>query len=256
MELPQGMFGISLATYLLPTLAGLAAQKKYPEFRETLRQGVGHLAFANLLATAVATALAEPIVRLLFERGKFGPDATHRVALALTCLAPGLLMFSMNNILARAFFALNDIKTPMKISVFCLALNLVLAFFAVKQFQLVHIGGEVGLAIANTVSAVFNMTLLLYTLRRKMGRLDMAQLKATILVLVSDAVLAGIVAVLASFLWEHEIGHRTLPAKLGAVFVPGALAGLVYWVVAFWMNVPGAREMTLLIAQRLGRRAK
>jgi len=256
MELPQGMFGISLATYLLPTLAGLAAQKMYPEFRDTLRQGVGHLAFANLLATAVATALAEPIVRLLFERGKFGPDATHRVALALTCLAPGLLMFSMNNILARAFFALNDIKTPMKISVFCLALNLVLAFFSVKQFQLVHIGGEVGLAIANTVSAAFNMTLLLYTLRRKMGRLDMAQLKPTILVLVSDAVLAGIVAVLASFLWEHEIGHRTLPARLGAVFVPAALAGLVYWLVAFWMKVPGAREMTLLISQRLGRRAK
>src|SRR5215831_13060044 len=134
MELPQGMFGISLATYLLPTLSGLAAQKKYPEFRDTLRQGVGHLAFANLLAAAVATALAEPIVRLLFERGMFGPDATHRVALALTCLAPGLLMFSMNNILARAFFALNDIKTPMKISVLCLVLNLGFAIWFVRYF--------------------------------------------------------------------------------------------------------------------------
>src|SRR5689334_20992511 len=168
MELPQGMFGISLATYLLPTLAGLAAEKKYPEFRDILRQGIGHLAFANLLAAAIATALAEPIVRLLFERGMFGPDATHRVAQTLSFLAPGLLMFSMNNILARAFFALNDIKTPMKVSVFCLALNLVLAFFLVKQSQLLRIGGEVGLAIANTVSATVNMTLLLYTLRRKL----------------------------------------------------------------------------------------
>jgi len=256
MELPQGMFGISLATYLLPTLSGLAAQKKYPEFRDTLRQGIGHLSFANLLAAAVATALAEPIVRLLFERGMFGPEATQRVAMALTCLAPGLLMFSMNNILARAFFALNDIKTPMRISVFCLALNLVLAFFLVKQFQLMRIGGEVGLAVANTVSATFNMTLLIYTLRRKLGRLDMAQLKTTVLVLVSDAVLAAVVAAIASFLWEHEIGHRTLSTKLGAVFVPGALACLVYWLVAFWMNIPGAREMTALVAQKLGRRAK
>src|SRR5438876_414050 len=57
MELPQGMFGISLATYLLPTLAGLAAQKNYPEFRDLLRQGLGHLAFANLLAAAVALVL-------------------------------------------------------------------------------------------------------------------------------------------------------------------------------------------------------
>ncbi len=135
MELPQGMFGISLATYLLPTLAGLAAEKKFPEFRNTLRQGIEHLAFANLIAAAVSLTLAEPIVRLLFEHGKFGPGATHRVSMALTCLAPGLLMFSLNNILARAFFALNDIKTPMKISVFCLSLNLVLSFWFLNDFR-------------------------------------------------------------------------------------------------------------------------
>ena len=123
MELPQGMFGISLATYLLPTLAGLAAAKKFPEFRQTLSQGLSYLAFANLIAAAIALALAVPIVRLIFEHGKFGPDATQRVALSLACLAPGLLMFSMNNILARAFYALDDIKTPMKISLVCLGVE-------------------------------------------------------------------------------------------------------------------------------------
>jgi putative peptidoglycan lipid II flippase len=256
MELPQGMFGISLATYLLPTLSGLAAQKKYPEFRDTLRQGVGHLAFANLLAAAIAVALAEPIVRLLFERGMFGSGATHRVAMALTCLAPGLLMFSMNNILARAFFALNDIKTPMKISVFCLAINLIFAFWFIKRFQAVHFGGEVGLAVANTLSACFNTSLLVYTLRRKLARLDMSSLKPTLLVLVSDAVLAGIVAALASFLWEHQLGHGTLLRKVGAVFVPGGLAVLSYWLVAYWLNIPAAREMTALVLQKLRRRAK
>ncbi len=256
MELPQGMFGISLATYLLPTLSGLAAQKKYPEFRGTLRQGLGHLAFANLIAAAISIALAEPIVRLLFERGRFGPGATHRVAMALICLAPGLLMFSMNNILARAFFALNDIKTPMKISVFCLALNLIFAFWFVRRFQAAHFGGEVGLAIANTLSACFNLSLLAYTLRRKLGRLDMSSLKPILLVLISDAVLAGIVAALASFLWEHQIGHRTLSRKLGSVFVPGILAGSIYWLVAFWMKVPAAREMTTLILQKFRRRSE
>jgi putative peptidoglycan lipid II flippase len=254
MELPQGMFGISLATYLLPTLSGLAAQKKYPEFRDTLRQGIGHLAFANLFAAAIALALAVPIVRLLFERGMFGPGATHRVALALTFLAPGLLMFSLNNILARAFFALNDVKTPMKISVFCLGLNLVFSFWLVKRFQHVHIGGEVGLAIANTLSACFNTSLLVYTLRRKLGRLDMAGLKPTLLVLISDAVLAGIMAALASFLWERLLGHGSLAVKLGAVFIPAGLAGATYWLVAFWMQVPAAREMSTLFLQKVRRR--
>src|SRR6266581_846932 len=149
MEFPQGIFGISLATYLLPTLSGLAADRKYAEFRQTLGQGLSYLAFANLIAAAIALTLAEPIVRLIFERGKFDATSTQRVALALACLAPGLLMFSMNNILARAFYALNEIKTPMRISVFCLGLNLAFAIWLVQRYR------EAGLAVANTMSATF-----------------------------------------------------------------------------------------------------
>src|SRR5439155_6147198 len=88
MEFPQGMFGISLATYLLPTLSGLAAEKKYPEFRTTLRQGLGYLLFVNLLASVLLLTLAEPTVRLLFERGKFNAESTLHVSRAVACLAP------------------------------------------------------------------------------------------------------------------------------------------------------------------------
>jgi putative peptidoglycan lipid II flippase len=250
MELPQGMFGISLATYLLPTLAGLAAQKKFPEFRESLRQGLEHLALANLIAAAIALALAEPIVRLLFERGMFGPSATHRVALALACLAPGLLMFSTNNILARAFYALNDIKTPMKISVFCLAANLLFAYLLVRHFESANLHGEVGLAIANTLSACFNVSLLTYTLRRKLAHLGFASLRRTLVILVLDAVLAGVIAAALYALWDQRLGHHSLPAKLGAVFVPAAAAGVVYWLAALWLKVPAAQEMTAFALAR------
>src|SRR3569833_1033193 len=98
MEFPQGMFGISLATYLLPTLSRKTSQKKYPEFRSTLKQGLGYLAFVNLLAGAMAFALAVPIVRLIFEHGKFLPEDTPRAAGVLMALAPGLFFFSAVNI--------------------------------------------------------------------------------------------------------------------------------------------------------------
>jgi putative peptidoglycan lipid II flippase len=248
MELPQGMFGISLATYLLPTLSGLAAEKKYPEFRHTLAQGLGHLAFANLLASAVSMALAEPIVRLLFERGAFGPDATRRVAVALACLAPGLLMFSMTNILARAFYALNDIKTPMVISVSCLVLNLVFAIWLVQPYR------EAGLGVANTLSASGNVALLAYALRRKLSHLGLADFKRELVALVSSAVLAGIVAAGVSWLWERKLGHATLPLRLGAVFVPGGLACAVYWFAALWLQVPTAAEMSALIVHKFRRK--
>jgi putative peptidoglycan lipid II flippase len=241
MELPQGMFGISLATFLLPTLSGLAAEKKYPEFRQSLGQGLSYLSFANLIAAAIAFGLAEPIVRLIFERGKFGPDATHRVAIALACLAPGLLMFSMNNILARAFFALNDIKTPMKISIVCLGLNLVFALWLVKPYR------EAGLAVANTLSAAFNTLLLAYALRRKLSRAGMTQLIKTLTVLAPTALVAGLVASSLAWFWEKHLGHRTFLVKLGAVFVPGTAGVLIYWSLSILGGVTAAKEITTFL---------
>ncbi len=250
MELPQGMFGISLATYLLPTLAGLAAAKKLPEFRQTLNQGLSYLAFANLIAAAIAFALAVPIVRLIFEHGKFGPDATLRVALTLAWLAPGLLMFSMNNILTRAFYALDDIRTPMKVSLVCLGLNLVFAAWLVQPYR------EAGLAVANTLSATLNLALLLYALRRKLSRLGLTGLVRTLLVLVPDAILAGLVAAVLARLWDRRLGHTTLTLKAGVVFVPGGIAVLVYWLLALWLKVPPALEITNLALQRLRKAGK
>jgi putative peptidoglycan lipid II flippase len=244
------MFGISLATYLLPTLAGLAAAKKFPEFRQTLSQGLSYLAFANLIAAAVALALSVPIVRLIFERGRFGPDDTQQVALSLACLAPGLLMFSMNNILARAFYALNDIKTPMKISIVCLGLNLVFALWLVRPYR------AAGLGVANTLSASLNLALLVYALRRKLSRLGLTGVVHTLLVLVPDAILAGVVAAVLAWLWDRQLGHTTLMLKVGMVFVPGGIAVLIYWLVALWFGVSAAREMTDLVLQRLRRLAK
>ncbi len=247
MELPQGLFGISLATYLLPALSGLAAEKKYPEFRQTLREGAGHLAFANLLAAAISLALAGPIVRLIFEHGRFGPEATHRVAVALACLAPGLVLFSLNNILARAFFALEDVKTPMKISVFCLVLNLGLSIWLVREFR------EAGLAGSNTATAGVNTALLLFALRKKLARLDWGPLIRLLPGLLGAAALCGLVAAALSWFWERRLGHAGLAMRLGAVFVPGGIAGLGYWVVAWWLGVPAARELTHLLGSRIKR---
>ncbi len=252
MELPQGIFGISLATYMLPTLSGLAAEKKYPEFRETLRQGLSHLSFANLLAAAMAFSLATPIVRLLFQRGMFDASATHRVAVALACLAPGLLMFSMNNILARAFFALSDIKTPMKISVFCLVLNLVLAFWLTRHMLQWRVGGEAGLAAANTLSACCNTALLLMALRRKLKVTGLAELWPMVLKLAGAAVAAGYVAWWLNWFWEKHLGYATLPQKMGAVFVPMLGGAILYWLLALVLKVPAATELMGMLRRKRG----
>ena len=238
MELPQGVFGISLATYLLPTLSGLAAEKNYPEFRSTLRHGLGTLIFMNAIACVLLVALAEPIVRLLFERGAFSVSSTARVSYALTCLAPGLVMFSTVNILARAFYALGDTRTPMKISIFCLAVNFLAS--SVLIFPL-HEGGP---GIANTFTSALNAGLLLFALRKKLGKLEMESLRGTLRPIALAALFTGILAWGGWKLWEQQLGHATLLLKLGAVFVPAGIAGGIYWLVMLLCQVPAAKEMT------------
>jgi putative peptidoglycan lipid II flippase len=238
MELPQGMFGISLATYLLPTLSGLAAEKNYSEFRGTLRHGLGTLLFLNLIAAVLLVVLAQPIVRLIFEHGKFTAESTDRAALALICLAPGLVAFSSVNILARAFFALGDTQTPMKISIACLAMNFLLAAFFVVPLK------QGGLGIANTLTSACNVGLLVFALRKKLGRLEMEPLRKTFWPLSVAGLVAGLLAWAGWRLWENHLGHQTLALKFGAVFVPAGIAGLFYWLAALALKIPAAWEMT------------
>ncbi|MEO7299573.1 MAG: murein biosynthesis integral membrane protein MurJ [Verrucomicrobiota bacterium] len=247
MELPQGVFGISLATFLLPTLTGLAIEKKYPEFRNTLAQGLNHLIFINLLASILLFVLADPIIRLIFEHGRFTPASTARAAWALTFLAPGLVAFSVVNILARGFYALGDTKTPMKISMVCFGVNLIFALLFVGPLR------QGGLGLANSLSAVFNMFLLFFALRKKMKFLELAEFRRNLVPLFFCAAAAGVSAWFANRFWVKFIGHETIWDKIGAAFVPIILSAAVYFSFAMLLKVPSAREILAFLLSKLGK---
>lgn len=248
MELPQGMFGASLATYLLPTLSGLAADKKYPEFRSALRQGLSYLAFVNLIASILLVVLAEPIVRLLFEHGTLFTEAsTQRTSLALMMLAPGLIAFSFVNVLARAFYALGDTMTPMKISAFALGCNLALGLALVWGLR------QAGLGLANTLSATVNAGLLFFALRKKLKTLEFGGVKGLLARLAICGCLAVAMAWLARVWCESHWGHKTFPTRLVAVALPALLAGGAYFATAVFLRLEAARDIAALFRRRLHR---
>ncbi len=247
MELPQGVFGISLATYLLTSLSGLAAEKKLPEFRATLGQGLSYLVVVNGLATVLLMTLAVPIVRLLFERGEFGPASTERAAEALLALAPGLVAFSMVNILARAFYALGDTRTPMKVSVFCLGANLLLSLLFISDLR------QAGLGLANSITSFLNVWLLFRALRTKLGTLELAELKRSIRPVVAAMMVGALFAWGLHLLWDSQLGKATLLLRLGAVFVPAGAAAAMYWAVLWADKLPAATEVAGLIQKKLRR---
>ncbi len=240
MELPQGVFGLSLATYLLPTLSGLSAEKKYDEFRSTLGDGLGYLVFINLLASVLLIVLAEPTIRLLFERGRFDAYSTARASLALAYLAPGLVAFSMVNILARAFYALGDTATPMKVSIFCLALNAVLTFVLIFPLR------QAGLGLANTLTSAVNVGLLAFALRKKIARLDLRRVGRQVPGLAGSAVVAGALAWTLAYHWERLFGHGNFWLKLSSVFFPGAVAAVFYFALCWQLKVPYMQDLARL----------
>lgn len=247
MELPQGVFGLSLATFLLPTLAGLAVDKNYPQFRATLRQAAGHVIFINLLASILLFTLAQPIVRLLFQHGKFDAESTRAVSLGLICLVPGLVSFSMVNIFARAFYALSDILTPMKISIFCLALNLVFTTILLFVFKL----GPGALGLANTLSSVCNLCLLTFALRKKLRTLEMDAIVSQLWKVALIGLATGLAAWGTRSWWQSHFGHANLIHRFGEVFAPMALATVIYFAASFWAGIPSAREILRLVADRV-----
>ncbi|NCC24923.1 MAG: murein biosynthesis integral membrane protein MurJ [Deltaproteobacteria bacterium] len=164
-QLPLGVFGVSLATAALPAISSLIAQNRGAEAEGAIRDTFAMLMFVSLPAMAGLMALAGPIVSLLFGRGAFGAEDTRLTALALQAYAIGLPAFCGVRTLVSAFYSFEDTKTPVLAGTVSVACNIVLGI------GLMRIWGVMGLALATTLASWVNMTWLGWRLRR-MARWD------------------------------------------------------------------------------------
>ena len=160
--LPQGIFSVAVATVLFPTLSRLAARADWEGFRDTVSLGVRQIGFLLIPASAVAAVLAEPIVRLLYQRGDFDADQTPVVAAALAAFALGLTFNGTMLMLNRAFFSLQSPWTPTAIALGNLVAQVALnaALFRV---------GIWGIPLATSIVNLAGTAALLVVLRRRLG---------------------------------------------------------------------------------------
>jgi putative peptidoglycan lipid II flippase len=161
MEFPLGLFGIALATVTLPYLSRQYANESHDEFSATLDWS---MKLVLLIATPAAVGLivlAEPLVATLFYGGVFGYNDVVLTALALQAFAVGLVGFSFVKILAPAYFAREDTKTPVRIGLIALAVNFVLSVsLAWYLTSIDYAGTHAGLALAISIAALLNAALL------------------------------------------------------------------------------------------------
>nr|WP_272873556.1 murein biosynthesis integral membrane protein MurJ [Aliamphritea spongicola] len=192
-ELPLGVFGIAIATVILPSLSRKHAEKSTEHFAKTLDWAVRMVLLIGVPAALALLVLAEPLIATLFHYGEMQDRDVMMAAMSLRAYACGLIAFMLIKVLAPGYFSRQDTKTPVRIGIVAMVVNMAL------NLALIGPLAHVGLALATTLSAFLNAGLLLRGLRR-------------------DGV----------FVWQDGWGLMAVRILLAN----GLMVGLLYWLVA------------------------
>ncbi len=225
---PLGIFGVAIATAVLPTLSAQAARQEMENFRETLSLGLRLVFFIMFPAMAGLIMLRIPIVNLLLEHGEFSRLSTLGTASALLYYAVGLWAFAGVRVLSQAFYSLQDTKTPVKIAILALATNIILSVLFM-QTPLQH----GGLALATSLAAMLNTVLLTKRLRKKIGRMDGRRIFASLLKIVPASIVMGAIGwwVSRNPVWDLP---GNIPYKIEWL-AGGMAASVAFYVLAMWV---------------------
>jgi len=169
-QFPLGVFAISLATAIFPQLSGDALDLERSGFRSVFRKGLEASLFIGLPASVGMMVVAEPAVRLLFERGRFTAHDSQLTAVSTAIYATAIWAFSMQQVLNRAFYALHDMRTPLWTTGANLVVNLVVEI----PLLWTHLG-ESAMAVGTAVSFALQSMLMLYLLRKRVGPLGLSK---------------------------------------------------------------------------------
>jgi len=167
-EFPLGIFGVALATVILPSLSGKHAARSPEAFSKTLDWAIRWGLLIGVPATAGLFMLAGPMIVTLFQYGKFEQSAVEMTTLSLMAYSLGLMGFIMVKVLVPGFFARQDTRTPVKIGIIAVGFNMLFNIvFVVPMAMNDMTGPHAGLALATSVSAIINASLLFHTLRKQ-----------------------------------------------------------------------------------------
>jgi putative peptidoglycan lipid II flippase len=246
--LPQGIFSVAVATVLFPTMSRFAARRDLDGLRAASGNGVRMIALF-LIPAAVGTAvLAEPLTRLVYQRGAFGATSTDDVAKALFWFSFSMPFSGANLMLTRTFFALQRPWLPTALAGLSLIVNAGVSLALYKPFGIA--GPVIGTAVASAAMTLGQV----YRLRIELHGFEIVRtLRGVAQVLVASALLGAV----AYFGWKalaSALG-TSLPAQFVSVTVALAAGSVVYAGVVFAMRIPEARQITGLVQRRLRRDA-
>jgi putative peptidoglycan lipid II flippase len=246
MELPIGVFAIAVSTVVYPLIAKHAADSDFVAMGEDFRKGLRLILVINVPAAFGLVLLAEPIVRLLFQHGRFTGDDTASMVVLLRWFVVAMPFFSVVSLTARAFYAVKDMRTPVRAATWSFGVNVALSLVLLKPL------GAAGLVIASTVAIIVQTAYLERALVRRLPMLAFSSLWSDL-----GRVLAGALAlslvVGGGWVWmrTHVALGRWVDVWALVVLIPFGTA--VYAGVIATLKVPGVDSLTAAVRRKLGR---
>jgi putative peptidoglycan lipid II flippase len=231
LQLPLGVFGVAIASATLPRVARSAAVRELAEFRATLARSIGTGLLFTIPSSVGLAILGDSMIALIYQGGRFSATDTRETAAALAAYSVGLAGYTIIKILAPAFYALDDARTPMYVSVASIVVNLGLSFALVDGLGM----GHTGLALSISLVAIVSALALFELLRRRIGGLDTPAVA-------SSAVRIGAASAVMGVICSSVQRWAALPNALNlAVCVPLGLA--VFYAAARLMRVPELEDV-------------
>ncbi|MBS1795448.1 MAG: murein biosynthesis integral membrane protein MurJ [Acidobacteria bacterium] len=252
MQFPIGIFGVAIGTASIPVLSRMASEGKIRDFRDTLSSSTNLVFLMTLPSACGLIVLGEPIIRLIYERGKFDAADTSMTAYALAGYSIGLTGYAAIKVLSPAFYAMDDAKTPMIIALASIVVNTIASYFLMKWLS-VYGYGHVGVALATSLVALVNFFALAFLMRRKIKRLNGREiLSAFTRIAVASAVMSAVCWFSYHFL-HGQFGAKGFLYKALECFVPIGLGGLVFLIMAKLLKISEVDKIYNAFARKLGR---
>lgn len=260
MQFPIGVFGVAVGTASIPMLSRLAAENKFDEFRSTLSSSIRLIFLLTLPSACGLIVLSTPIIRLIYERGLFTQISTEMTAFALIGYSIGLTGYAAVKVLSPSFYALDDVKTPMFVSLCSVVIYPFAGYFLMQFFSQFHVTPDtpkglahVGLTVATSLVALTSFSLLTFLMRRRIKRIEGREILSSLFRIALASAIMSAFCYFSYYFLHQQFGGGGLLAKLIEAFVPIGLGGIIFIISAKLLHIDEVNKIYNALTRKLKR---
>ena len=260
MQFPIGVFGVAIGTAAIPTLSRLASEENFDKFRSTLSDAIKLVLLLAVPSACGLIVLGQPIIALIYQRGSFDAFDTDMTAWGLTAYSVGLAGYAAIKVLSPSFYALDDAKTPMYVSLASIIMNVVASFGMMQLLANVGVSperpnglGHVGVALATSIVALFNFFTLALLMRRKINSINGSEIFAAFIKIAAASAMMSAVCYFSYLMLAGYFADKNFIVRLLEALVPIALGGAAFVLSAKLLGVAELERFSNALKRKLRR---